>query len=182
MTLQDTSDGHWVAKVIAIAERQDQAAFADLFRHFAPRVKALLMRSGTDEGLAEECMQDVMATLWRKARMYDPARASVATWIYTVARNRRVDLLRKYARPEPQDLPWGPEEEPDQADVVSLQQETGRLVKALKELPEKQRALIEHAYFGDMTHREIAAVTGLPLGTIKSRIRLALERLRHSMM
>lgn len=181
MTLADASDAQWVAKMVAIAERQDQTAFADLFRHFAPRVKAFLIRGGADETMAEECMQDVMTTLWRKARLYDPARASVATWIFTVARNRKIDLLRKYARPEPEDLPWGPEEEPDQIEVVALKQDGKRLAEALGVLPEKQRVLIERAYFGEMTHAEIADETGLPLGTIKSRIRLALERLRHSM-
>ncbi|MBF9048634.1 sigma-70 family RNA polymerase sigma factor [Roseobacter sp. HKCCD9010] len=174
-------DAQWVAKVTAIAASQDQAAFADLFRHFAPKVKAFLIKSGADVSLAEECMQDVMATLWRKAHMYDPARASVATWIFTVARNRKIDLLRKYARPEPEDLPWGPEAAPDQAEVIALQQDSARLAEALKNLPEKQRILIERAYFGDLTHSEIAAETGLPLGTIKSRIRLALDRLRHNM-
>ncbi|MEJ6390256.1 sigma-70 family RNA polymerase sigma factor [Gymnodinialimonas ulvae] len=165
----------------AIAQDQDRKAFAEIFRHFAPRVKAFLMKSGADESLAEECMQDVMATLWHKAHMYDPSRASVATWIFTIARNRKIDLLRRYARPEPEDLPWGPEQAPDQADVIALQQDTGRLAQALSKLPEKQRELIQHAYFGDLSHSEIAAETGLPLGTIKSRIRLALERLRHSM-
>lgn len=181
MTVIETTDAQWVAHITAVAERQDQSAFADLFRHFAPRVKAFLMRSGADETLAEECMQDVMATLWRKARQYDPARASVATWIFTVARNRKIDYLRKLSRPEPEDLPWGPEAEPDQAEVVTLKQETRRLARALNDLPEKQRALIERAYFGEMTHAEIAQETGLPLGTIKSRLRLALERLRRTM-
>jgi RNA polymerase sigma-70 factor (ECF subfamily) len=165
----------------AIAQNQDQAAFAELFRHFAPRVKAFLMKSGADAGLAEDCMQDVMAALWHKAHMYDPARASVATWIFTLARNRRIDLLRRSARPEPEDLPWGPEAPPEQADVLALQQDTERLVAALANLPEKQRSLVQRAYFGDLSHAEISLETGLPLGTIKSRIRLALDRLRHAM-
>ena len=126
-------------------------------------------------------MQEVMATVWQKAHMFDPARASVATWIFTIARNRRIDILRRSRRPEPEDLPWGPEPEADPADAVSLQQESRILGEALKDLPDNQRELIEKAYFGDMTHGEIARVTGLPLGTIKSRIRLALEKLRQSM-
>lgn len=171
----------WVARMDAIACDQDEAAFAEIFRHFAPRVKGFLIKSGADASLAEECMQDVMATLWRKAHMYDPSRASVATWIFTIARNRKIDLLRRYARPEPEDLPWGPEAAPDQADVIAMQQDTERLAEALNTLPEKQRDLIKQAYFGDLSHSEIADATGLPLGTIKSRIRLALDRLRHSM-
>ena len=181
VTAMEKTEAHWVANVVSIAQQQDQKAFAEVFRHFAPRVKAFLMKSGADEALAEECMQDVMATLWHKAHMYDPSRASVATWIFTIARNRKIDLLRRYARPEPEDLPWGPTPEPEQADVIALHEESTRLADAIRKLPPKQRHLIERAYFGDLTHSEIAAETGLPLGTIKSRIRLALERLRHAM-
>ena len=139
------------------------------------------MKSGADATMAEECAQDVMATLWRKSHLFDPSRASVATWVFTIARNRRIDMLRKQRRPEPEDLTWGPEAEPDQEDVIGLQQESQKLRAALKELPDAQRQLVERAYFGDLSHSEIAAETGLPLGTIKSRIRLALERLRHAM-
>jgi RNA polymerase sigma factor (sigma-70 family) len=171
----------WAALVFRVRDHHDKAAFAALFRHFAPRVKAFLMKSGASEALAEECAQDVMATLWQKAGMFDPARASVATWVFTIARNRRIDALRKARRPEPEELTWGPEPEPDQADAFEAQQDTERLGAALSQLPQKQRELIERAYYGDLTHSEIAAETGLPLGTIKSRIRLALERLRHQM-
>jgi RNA polymerase sigma-70 factor (ECF subfamily) len=90
-------------------------------------------------------------------------------------------MLRKQRRPEPEELPWGPEPEPDQTEVLALQEETEKLGQALAKLPEKQRQLIQSAYFGDLSHSEIAEQTGLPLGTIKSRIRLALERLRRAM-
>lgn len=184
-TGQDTSVNdttqNWTAQIYAIRDTQDRAAFAELFAHFAPRVKGFLMKSGADASLAEECTQEVMATLWRKAHMFDPTRASAATWIFTIARNKKIDALRKQRRPEPEDLPWGPEPEPEQADALGLKQETDQLAVALKDLPEKQRSLIEQAYFGDLSHSEIAEITGLPLGTIKSRIRLALERLRHAM-
>lgn len=176
-----TDENDWAALMIRVRDHQDKAAFAALFRHFAPRVKAFLMKSGASDSLAEECAQDVMATLWQKAVQFDPARASVATWIFTIARNRRIDALRKSRRAEPEELDWGPEAEPDQAEVFEAQQETNRLVDALGQLPEKQRDLIVRAYYGDLTHTEIAAQTGLPLGTIKSRIRLALERLRQTM-
>lgn len=167
--------------MIQIRDARDQAAFSKVFAHFAPRVKGFLMRSGTDAAMAEECMQDVMATVWHKAHLFDPSRATLSTWVFTIARNRKTDLLRRDRRPEPEDLTWGPEAEPLQEDVLALQQETDRLGAALKDLPEKQRQLIEQAYFGDLSHREIADATGLPLGTIKSRIRLALDRLRHAM-
>lgn len=179
VTKQD--GGKWVALLERVAERQDAEAFAQVFDHFAPRVKAFLMKSGADATTAEECAQDVMVTVWRKAPQFDATRASVATWIYTIARNRRIDMLRRDRRPEPEELTWGPEAEPDQVDALVLQQESARLVSALADLPERQRQMIERAYFGDLTHSEIAEETGLPLGTIKSRIRLALERLRHSL-
>lgn len=169
----------WVSHLTRIRDNQDKAAFAELYAHFAPRVKGFLIKSGSDASLAEECAQEVMATCWHKAHMFDPSRASVATWIFTIARNRKIDVLRKQRRPEPEELTWGPEEEPDQADVLALQQESELLGRALADLPAAQRDLIQKAYFGDLSHSEIAAETGLPLGTIKSRIRLALERLRH---
>jgi len=171
----------WVAQVEAIRDRQDQTAFAELFGHFAPRVKAFLMKSGASPELAEECTQEVMTTLWRKAHMFDPAKASVSTWIFTVARNRKIDILRKERRPEPEDLPWGPEAEPEQEEVMVIQQESRKLGEALADLPDKQKDLILKAYYGELSHSEIAEQTGLPLGTIKSRIRLALDRLRRQM-
>lgn len=180
-SMTDKTKPLWVAEVQAIRDNEDTAAFAALFSHFAPRVKAFLIKSGASPEMAEECTQDVMATLWRKAGQFDPAKASVATWIFTIARNRRIDILRKERRPEPEDLPWGPEAEPDQADALALAEDTQTLGQALTTLPAKQRILIEKAYFDDLSHSQIAAETGLPLGTIKSRIRLALERLRHAM-
>lgn len=177
----DAAQEHWISCMEKIRDHKDQTAFVDLFRHFAPRVKAFLMRGGADAALADETAQEVMATVWQKAHLFDPARASVATWIFTIARNRKIDAIRKQKRPEPEDLFWGPEAEPDQEDILSLQQESAILADAIKTLPEKQRVLIEQAYFGDLSHSEIAEQTGLPLGTIKSRIRLALERLRHAM-
>lgn len=180
--LTRTDETDWAALLIAVRDRQDRAAFAALFRHFAPRVKAFLMKSGTDAALAEDCAQDVLATVWQKAHLFDPSRASVATWVFTIARNRRIDIARRDRRPEPEALDWGGDgHEPDQADVFETAQETARLTAALSTLPEAQRALVARAFYGDLSHSELAAETGLPLGTIKSRIRLALERLRTKM-
>jgi RNA polymerase sigma factor (sigma-70 family) len=181
VTADENTEAQWVANMAAIAQDQDRKSFTDIFRHFAPWVKGFLIKSGANPSLAEECMQEVMATLWRKAHMYDPSRASVTTWIFKIARNRKIDLLRRYARPEPEELPWGPEQAPNPVDVIALQQDTTLLSEALATLPAKQRELIKHAYFGDLTHSEIAIETGLPLGTIKSRIRLGIDGLRHSM-
>ncbi len=168
--------------MVAVRDRQDKTAFAALFRHFAPRVKGFLMKSGTEASIAEDCAQDVMATLWQKAHLFDPTRASVATWVFTIARNRRIDVARKAKRPEPEALDWGGDDhEPDQADLYETAQETARLTAALSDLPENQRVLIARAFYGEISHSDIAAETGLPLGTIKSRIRLALDRLRTKM-
>lgn len=179
--IRDQDEQYWLSLIIRVRDNQDRKAFGDLFRHFAPRIKGFLMKSGSSDALAEEVAQDVMATVWQKANLFDPGRASVATWIFTIARNRKIDILRKQRRPEPEDLPWGPTAEPDQEETLALQQDTARLRAAIAELPEKQRDLVKRAYFGDLSHSEIATETGLPLGTIKSRIRLALERLRHEL-
>ena len=172
----------WAELIKKVDTLQDTSAFEELFNHFAPRVKAFLMKSGADPQMAEECSQEVMATVWRKAHLFDPSRASASTWIFTIARNKKIDAIRKQNRPEPEQLYPDQDYEPDQEAVVELQQETERLTLALGELPEKQRILVEKAYLGELSHSEIAEITGLPLGTIKSRIRLALEKLRHAMM
>ena len=172
----------WAELIKKVETLKDISAFEELFNHFAPRVKAFLMKSGADPQMAEECSQEVMATVWRKAHLFDPSRASASTWIFTIARNKKIDAIRKQNRPEPEQLYPDQDYEPDQESVVELQQETERLTLALGELPEKQRVLVEKAYLGELSHSEIAEITGLPLGTIKSRIRLALEKLRHSMM
>lgn len=177
----DRNAAQWAKDLDLIKTAKSEVAFGRLFDHFAPRVKAFLMKSGADAAMAEECAQEVMVTVWHKSHLFDPMRASASTWIFTIARNKKIDALRKQHRPTPEDLGWGPEHEPDQEEVVGLQQETEKLGEAIANLPEKQRVLVERAYFEEMSHNEIAEATGLPLGTIKSRIRLALERLRHAM-
>merc|ERR1711865_1145232 len=137
VTLPPVAD--WTVHMCLIRDNQDEAAFAELFRHFAPRVKAFLLKSGTEPTLAEECTQEALATVWNKAHLFDPTRASVATWIFTITRNRKIDALRKQRRPEPEDLVWGPQEEPDQADILAMTEETKKLGKALSALPNKQR-------------------------------------------
>ncbi len=171
----------WTEYLIRVRTGQDKAAFAALFLHFAPRVKAFLMKSGANAAQAEDVMQEAMANVWRKCHLFDPAKASATTWIFTIVRNKQIDTIRKQRRPEPEELDWGAEAPDDPAETVATSQEEAILREAVAALPEKQREMIEKAYFGDLTHAEIAEVTGLPLGTIKSRIRLALERLRHEM-
>ena len=178
----DDSKGHsWEELMLMVSISQDRSAFKQLFNHFAPRIKSFLMKAGADPTMAEECSQEAMATVWNKAKLFDPARASASTWIFTIARNKRIDAIRKIRRPEPDELTWPDGMEDAQEDALELKQQSEILADAIQNLPEKQRQLVEKAFFKELSHSEIALETGLPLGTIKSRIRLALERLRHAM-
>jgi RNA polymerase sigma-70 factor (ECF subfamily) len=167
--------------MLAVRDKADRTAFSALFDHFAPRLKRMVMRSGTPSQQAEEIVQEVMLTIWRKAHLFDPARAQVSAWIYQVARNRQIDVIRKERRPEPEQLDQDPQTEPDSAQILGMEEEAAGLKTALMRLAPDQRDLIEKAYLGELTHVEIQKQTGLPLGTIKSRIRLGLERLRHEL-
>lgn len=164
----------------AVARQGDRQAFARLFRFFAPRVKGYLMRLGADDAAAEDLMQDVMLTVWRRAPTYDPALAGVSTWVFTIARNRRIDTLRRVRQPpvdanEPALVPSAPPS-PDSA-VAILQWEV-RLAAAIATLPAEQAQMLKLAYFDDRSHSDIAEALKLPLGTVKSRLRLAIRRLR----
>lgn len=169
------------ALLIAVKESRDKAAFARLFDHFAPRLKAMLMHSNRSAAEADDVLQDVMLTIWRKARLFDPERASASAWIYRVARNRMIDIIRKESRAIPPEL----FETQDTGDSQSVEfgraEEATALREALARLPDAQRVLIERAYLGELTHQEITRDTGLPVGTVKSRIRLGLEKLRHEL-
>lgn len=167
--------------MLAVRDRRDRVAFAALFDHFAPRLKAFVLRAGLGSGQAEEIVQEVMLTVWRKAALYDPGRAQVSAWIYQIARNRQIDAIRKERRPVPETLADEAGSGPEAAQVLALEQEADRLRDALARLKPDQREMIERAYMGELSHQEIRAQTGLPLGTIKSRIRLGLERLRHEL-
>ncbi|OWU83501.1 RNA polymerase sigma factor RpoE [Oceanicola sp. 22II-s10i] len=164
--------------MLAVRDRRDRMAFAALFDHFAPRLKGFVMRSGTPAEQAEEIVQDVMLKVWRKADLFDPHRAQVSSWIYQIARNRQIDVLRKESRPVPEELAEDPDAEPDAGQILALEQETDHLRRALTGLKPEQREVIEKAYLGELTHQEISDQTGLPLGTVKSRIRIGLDRLR----
>lgn len=167
--------------MIAVRDNRDRTAFAALFDYFAPRLKGFIIRSGASAHQAEEIVQDVMLTIWRKAATFDPHRAQVSAWIYQIARNRQIDIARKENRPMPEELREEPGTEPDASQILGVEQEAGQLKQALAKLKPEQREIIEKAYIGELTHQEISAQTGLPLGTIKSRIRLGLERLRHEL-
>jgi len=167
--------------MLAVRDHRDRAAFARLFDHFAPRLKGFAMRAGANTAEAEDIVQDVMIKVWQRAHQFDPQQAQVSGCIYRIARNQQIDRFRKDRRPEPEMLVPEEEAAPDAGQVVALEQEAAGLREALSRLKPDQREMVERAYLGELSHTEIQAETGLPLGTIKSRIRLALEKLRHEM-
>lgn len=162
---------------------ENRDAFAELFGRYAGRVKAFMLRAGTSDGDAEEITQEVLVTVWRKARLFDPAKAAASTWIFAIARNRRIDLIRKRARPQPdpEDPLFQPDPEPSGAKVVSRQQIAARIKDAMRELSPEQIDVVRAAFYDGLSHGEIAAHLDLPLGTVKSRIRLAFKSMRASL-
>lgn len=164
----------------AVAKRQDQTAFRALFEHFAPRIKAFMKRQGVATDVAEEIVQETMVNVWRKANQFDPSKASSSTWIFTIARNVRIDLLRKQNRPMPDmndpTMVSDPVVNPHQ--LISREQEAELLKKNIVCLPAEQREVLHLAFVEDKTHAMIAKQLGIPLGTVKSRIRLAFRFLR----
>ncbi|WP_255500303.1 MULTISPECIES: sigma-70 family RNA polymerase sigma factor [Brevundimonas] len=163
----------------AVALHRDREAFAELFSYFAPRLKAWLIKSGATPGAAEDFAQDAMLTVWRKADLFDARKARAATWIFTIARNRRLDMLRRDARPLPVpeiELAEQTVERPD--DIVALSQDAARVRDALSQLKPDQVEVLRLAFFMDSPHSEIARQLDLPLGTVKSRIRNAMIKLR----
>jgi RNA polymerase sigma factor (sigma-70 family) len=170
--------------VAAVAVHRDRTAFTRLFDFFTPRLEAYLIRLGTTVGMAEEISQDVMITLWRKAELFDPEKSSVTTWIYRIARNRRIDAARRDRMDyvDPMDSAFDGIADDTELDlVVDLQQREEALRVAIKDLPDEQLTLVKMAFFESMSHSAIAEMTGLPLGTVKSRIRLAFNRLKRSL-
>lgn len=168
--------------LLAVARRRDQQAFRALFRHFAPRIKGYVRKLGADDSSAEELVQEVMLTVWQRAESFDPALASAATWIYTIARNRRIDRIRQERRPElqPDDAVLDVEDAPQPDREVQAAQEASRLRAVIGGLPPEQAEVLRLAYYEDKVHAEISAERGIPLGTVKTRLRLAIGRLRRA--
>jgi RNA polymerase sigma factor (sigma-70 family) len=167
-----------------VARDRDRPAFATLFQHFAPKIKAYLRRLGTADPMAEDLCQEVMLSVWRRAEQYDRRLAAPATWVYTIARNKRIDALRRQRdgetvsddaiEDEPDDAPMGDE-------VVMARQMREKVMAAVQALPPDQAALLKVFYFEEKSHSTIADEMALPLGTVKSRLRLALGKMRTMM-
>jgi RNA polymerase sigma-70 factor (ECF subfamily) len=178
-----TTPDEFADLVMAVATKRDRTAFARLFDFYAPRVYAYLLRLRLDPGVADELTQDVMTTLWQKAELFDRTKSSVGTWLFRIAHNRRIDVHRRgreNAVPEPR-----PTETPDPApaadDSLDMSQRQASIRAALRLLPQEQLDLIRLAFFEGMSHGDIASQTGLPLGTVKSRLRIAFSRMRRAL-
>ena len=168
----------WSACVVAIARTRDRGKFSELFLFFAPRLKAFFVRLGVGSGTAEDLAQEVMLTVWRKADYFDPQRASAATWIFTIARNLRIDLKRREQKPQLSEDDLDYLDEPDPGEQMMALEREKRVRAALAQLPGEQAEVIRLSFFEDRPHAEIAQSLDIPLGTVKSRIRLAMNRLR----
>jgi RNA polymerase sigma-70 factor, ECF subfamily len=167
------------AAAVARVADGDYEALRELYERYGRIVFGLTYRLTRDAQLAEEATQDTFSTLWRRASTYDPERAKVSTWLFVIARNRAIELIRSRARvPEPQESIEIVGEADDPADLVAIADEAERIARAIAELPETQLEVIRLAYFDGFSHGEIADRLDQPLGTVKSRIRLGLDRLR----
>jgi RNA polymerase sigma-70 factor (ECF subfamily) len=163
-----------------IPARGDGQAFGRLFRDYAPLVKSYMMRQGADANTAEELAQETLLSVWRKSSLYASDKGSLKTWIFTIARNLRIDRLRKELRwlplPEGYDQQASQDATPD--DAWAQEERRVRVQRALAELPPDQNAVVNLSFVDGLSHAEIAARLGLPLGTVKSRLRLSYLRVR----
>jgi RNA polymerase sigma-70 factor (ECF subfamily) len=168
----------------AVAKSQDRAAFATLFEHFAPRVKTFMRRSGASDASADELAQETLLAVWRKAPLFDPSTAGVTAWIFTIARNLRIDALRREQRGSSRetsdvDTEFQVDYSPQPDSRLASAQSEARVRAALAELSDEQMRVIELSFYQEKAHGEIAQILQIPLGTVKSRLRLAMKRLRN---
>ena len=167
--------------LLAIGKHRDEAAFLEVYNHFAGRIKSFLMGKGTQEFVAEELTQEIMLIVWRRAESYNPEKAAPSTWLFTIARNRRTDYLRGNSRIEVElddEMLEVNDDEPTQEERVGLSQQSHILELALNKLPLEQRQVLHLSYFRGKSHGDIAQWLDLPIGTVKSRIRLAMQSIR----
>jgi len=176
------TDDRLVEWLQAVAVRRDRSAFAKLYRWYAPRIKAYVRRIGADSAVAEELAQETLIAVWRKAGTFDPRRARPSTWLFTIARNKCIDMVRRERRPEidPED-PALPRPARTDIEASYATSETESLLRqAIEKLPREQAEILRLSYYEDKSQRDIAVELGLPLGTVKSRTRLAFDRIRYA--
>ena len=168
------------ALIDLIAREKDKRAFSELFEHFAPRIKAIMVRAGAQPAFADDLAQEAMLTVWRKAALYSPDKGGASTWIFTIARNLRIDRLRRQSSQPHQDIDdlEMPSGQDSSEDVVVREQIVANVSAAIANLPEDQRRVVELSYIQDLAHGSIAEQLKIPIGTVKSRLRLAYEKLR----
>lgn len=174
------SDAEDAALILRISQHRDKSAFAVLFQRYAGKIKAFMIRSGAAPELADEAAQEAMLALWRRAETFDPTRASAQAWIFVIARNKRVDLLRRGARPEPdpEDPTFAPDPEPPADAAFGAKRRDARVRETLAALSPEQRQVVLLSFYEGRAHSEIAEALDIPLGTVKSRLRLAFAKLR----
>ncbi len=173
----------WARQIEAVAQRRDRVAFAKLFGHFAPRVKTFMRRSGASESEAENLAQETMLKLWRKAHLFNPATTGCEAWIFTIARNLRIDALRRERRgvlagASDIDAEFLLDDAPLPDVALAARQSEARIRGAMSELSSEQQRVVELSFYQEKAHAEIADTLDIPLGTVKSRLRLAMAKLR----
>ena len=163
-----------------IAQFQDKEALAALFNLYGPRIKSMMLKLGASDALAEDLVQDIFLSVWRKAALFSSQRGAASTWIFTIARNLRIDQLRRQSNKPYEDLASMDiaSDAPSSSFLVEQHQVIDRVTTALGSLSEQQQEVVRLSFIHDMPHAEIATRIGIPLGTVKSRLRLAYERLR----
>ena len=166
--------------LLRVAESRDKSALAALFKHFGPRVKSMMLKLGAGDALAEDLVQETFVSVWRKAGLYSNQRGAASTWIFTIARNLRIDQLRRQSNKPYEDLEKLElaSDAPLGSVLVEQRQVIDRVTLALKNLPAEQQEVVRLSFIHDMPHAQIADSLGVPLGTVKSRLRLAYGRLR----
>jgi len=171
-------DPNMAQLLLAVGARRDIQAFETLFRHFAPRLKAYMAKGGGTG--AEELMQETMVAVWNKAALYDASKGAASTWIFSIARNLRIDAYRRDRRPEfdPNDPVFVPDADPAADTAMVAGEEAVALREALSSLPADQAEVLKLSFYEDKTQSDIAEALNLPLGTVKSRMRLAFTKLR----
>ena len=180
-TFSINTDDDLTLSVELVGKNQDKLAFNNIFRYFAPRLKSFLVKAGSTDSQAEEVIQEVMIAVWTKSSTYDSNKSSVSTWIYTIARNKRIDKIRKEKRHYLSESDEGleiPVDSTQEKEIFSAQV-SNSLKKYMENLPEEQSKLLKLSYFYNKTHADISTELKIPLGTVKSRIRLALTKMRH---